>query len=125
MNLQDILLKNYRSPELEAILAAPVTRRHYIDRFPTSTAVLNSKCRPSELSSHPKAKAIYKRVRKFLLDHPGATAAEIANYLKSDTTKIGNYTQRMCDAGVIRYEIGTSPKGGGRPKFCYYLAEAV
>ena len=125
MNLQDILLKNYRTPELDEILAAPVTRRHYIDRFPTSTSVMNAKGRPSELSSHPKAKAVYKLVCDFLRQHPGATAAEIAEHAKSDTTKIGNYTQRLCDAGVIRYEIGPSPKGGGRRKFCYYVTEAV
>ena len=125
MNLQDILLKNYRSPELEAILAAPVTRRHYIDRFPTETMAISKTGRPAVLSENPKSKAIYKKIKKFLMQNPGATAAEIADHIKSDTTKIGNYTQRMCDAGVLRYEFGMSPSTGGRRKFCYYLAEAV
>lgn len=125
MTLQDILLKNYRTPELDNILAAPVTRRHYINKFPTATSAVVPGGRPAILSEHPKAKRIYKLVCEFLRKNPGATASEIARFAKSDTTKIGNYTQRLCDAGMIRYEVGPTPKGGGRRKFLYYVTEAV
>lgn len=120
MNLHDILFKAYRAP-----LDATVTRRHYIDRHPTETMAISKGGRPAVLSDNPKSKAIYKKVTKFLLQNPGATAAEIASHLKSDTSKLGNYTQRMCDAGVLRYEFGMSPSTGGRRKFCYYVTEAV
>ena len=120
MNLHDILYKNYSAP-----LDAPVTRRHYIDRFPTGLGEASKAPRPSELSQHPKAQRFLKIVTKYLREHPGATIAEIAGHCKTTTDRIGSYTQRMCDAGVLRHEPGPVPKNGGRRKFIYFIAEGV
>ena len=124
MNLNDIILKQYQAGFAE-VCDAPVTRRHYIDRVPTETTAISNNARPASLSNSPKAQRFAKVICKFLNDHPGATATEIAKHLKTTTDRLGNYIQRMCDAGVLRYELGEVPKGGGRRKYNYYVAEGV
>lgn len=124
MNLQDIILKQYQAGFAE-VADAPVTRRHYIDRMPTETTAISNNARPAVLSQHPKAQRFAKVICEYLRKSPGATAHDLAKHLKTTPDRLNGYTQRMCDAGVLRYELGPTPDRGGRRRYMYYIAEAV
>lgn len=115
MNLHDILFKEYRAP-----LDAPVTRRHYMDATPTGSQMFVPFTQDT-----PRAARVKTRVISHLKKHPGATARDITKSLAISMKQLQVYTRRMIDEGMLHYELGEQPKGGGRRKFMYFVSEGV
>lgn len=115
MILQEILFKEYR-----ALLDAPVTRRHYMDSVPTG-----GKLSVRFTQDSPRVARMKTAVISHLKKHPGSTSREITKSLAISMKQLQAYTRRLIEEGVVRYELGNKPKGGGRRQFMYYVSDRV